>query len=95
MVAGGRNPVRWAPATSGFTFVSLNSFYREQTTDDEGGGSTDQVIAGLELAYIAFNKPEWAEFLMRVPTKVAEGIEVYHYARSMRMNCANELLAVR
>jgi len=52
------------------------------------------LIAGLELAYIAFNKPDWAELLVRVPTKVASGEMVYHYSRSMRIECANEIVVV-
>lgn len=54
----------------------------------------DDLIAGLELAYIAFNKPDWAELLVRVPTKVDSGEKVYHYSRCMRIECANEIVVV-
>ena len=52
------------------------------------------LMAGLELAYIAFNQPDWAEFLVRVPTKVAPGVEVYHYSLRMRVDCVNEVVVV-
>jgi hypothetical protein len=52
------------------------------------------LIAGLELAYIAFNKPDWAEFLVRGPTTAAPGVEVYHYSHRMRVDCVNEVAVV-
>lgn len=54
----------------------------------------DDLIGGLELAFVAFNEPGWAEFLVRVPTPVAEGIRVYHYSRSVRMETRNEIILV-
>ena len=52
------------------------------------------LLAGMELAYVAFNKPDWVEFLVRVPTRVSDDVEVYHYARSMRLDCVNEVMRV-
>ena len=52
------------------------------------------LLAGMELAYIAFNKPDWAEFLVRVPTRVDPGVEVYHYSHRMRIDCVNEVAVV-
>jgi hypothetical protein len=54
--------------------------------------SPDDMIEGLELAYSAFNSPSWIEFLVRVPTEIAEGISVYHYSRSEHYECKNQVL---
>ncbi len=52
------------------------------------------LIQGLELAYIAFNKPDWAEFLARVPSRADRGVEVYHYSHRMRIDCVNEVAVI-
>lgn len=43
------------------------------------------LIAGFELAFSAFNGPEWIEFLIRVPTDAPGGARVYHYSQSVRV----------
>ena len=53
-----------------------------------------ELIGSLELAFIAFHRFDWAELLLRVPVPVAEGVEVHHYARSVRIDCRNELLVL-
>ena len=52
----------------------------------------DDLIAGLELAFAAFNGPNWAEFIVRVPTPVSEEIEVYHYAKPVRFDTKNQVI---
>ena len=52
----------------------------------------DDLIAGLEMAYVAFNCPDWAEFVVRVPTSVGEGIEVYHYSKFVRLDTQNQVI---
>ena len=54
----------------------------------------DDLIAGLEMAYVAFNCPDWAEFVVRVPTSVGEGIEVYHYSKFVRLDTQNQVIRV-
>ena len=53
-----------------------------------------ELIGSLELAFIAFHRFDWAELLLRVPVPVAEGVEVHHYARSVRIDCRNEMLVL-
>lgn len=53
------------------------------------------LIAGLELAFCAFNAPGWIEFLVRAATPVAEGVDVYHYSRRVRVDAANRLYCLR
>lgn len=44
------------------------------------------LVSGLELAFSAFNCPEWIEMLVRVPTEVPGGSKVYHYTKSVRLD---------
>ncbi len=44
------------------------------------------LIAGLNMAFTAFNCPEWIEALVRVPTDVPGGQKVYHYSESIRLD---------
>ncbi len=55
----------------------------------------DELIQGMQLAFIAFHRDSWAELLIREPVEVAEGVSVYHYNRSRRIDCHNELLAIK
>ena len=52
------------------------------------------LIEGLELAFSAFNAPGWTEFLVRTPTPVGDGIQVYHYSRSVHLSAANTLIRI-
>ena len=44
------------------------------------------LLTGLELAFTASNAPDWAQFVVRTRTPIADGVEVYHYSRSIRMD---------
>lgn len=54
----------------------------------------DDLIIGFELAFVAFNCAEWAEFIVRARTSVAAGVDVYHYCNPVRLDCKNELLSL-
>ena len=54
----------------------------------------EDLMDGFELAFAAFNTPAWIEFLIRVPTPVGEGLHVYHYSESVRMDAVNEVVRV-
>jgi hypothetical protein len=56
------------------------------------GREPEELIAGFELAFAAFNSPHWIEFLVRAPTPVGEGIRVYHYSRSVRFDAINQIV---
>ncbi len=47
---------------------------------------TAQLLTSMELAFSAFNAPDWGEFLVRVRTPIAEGVEVYHYSKAIRLD---------
>ena len=54
----------------------------------------DQWSAGLRLAFIAFNEPTWADFLVDEPTQAADGVQVHHFSRRLHFATKNVLLAL-
>jgi len=42
------------------------------------------LIAGFQLAFSAFNGPDWIECIVRVPTDIPGGLQVYHYSCPVR-----------
>ncbi len=54
----------------------------------------DDLINGMELAFIAFNSPSWAEVIVRAPTPVAEGVNVHHYSRPVRLDARNVVMGL-
>ncbi len=54
----------------------------------------DQLLESMQLAFSAFNCPDWTEFLVRAPTEITEGIQVYHYSRNVRFDCQNRIYCV-
>ncbi len=52
----------------------------------------DDLISGMELAYSAFNGPDWIEFLLRVPTPITGDISVHHYSQPVRWDANNQLV---
>ncbi|MBM3802437.1 MAG: hypothetical protein FJW26_09040 [Acidimicrobiia bacterium] len=52
------------------------------------------LIEGIELAFSAFNCPEWTEFIVRAKTPVAEGVSVYHYSQPVRIDCKNQVICL-
>ena len=52
------------------------------------------LLAGLQLAYVAINSPDWADVIIRTRTPVADGVEVYHYSDARRVDVVNEIYSV-
>jgi hypothetical protein len=46
----------------------------------------EQLHETLDVAFEAHNAPDWAQFIVRRPTEIADGIEVYHYDQSIRVD---------
>jgi len=57
-------------------------------------GSADDWLGGLELAFTAFNCPDWTEFLVRAPTSIGDDVRVQHYSRSVRLDTKNSVIDV-
>jgi len=54
-----------------------------------------ELLSGVELAFTAMNAPDWAEFIVRVPTLIADGVEVHHHSRAVRLDgIVNELYRI-
>ncbi len=52
----------------------------------------EKLMKTLQLAFVAFNNPNWSEWLVREAVEVMPGISVYHYARPLRIEGRNEVL---
>jgi hypothetical protein len=54
-----------------------------------------RLVECFDLAYSAFNSPDWTEFVVNVPTPVGQGIRVDHYSLARRIEpVTNELVEV-
>lgn len=54
-----------------------------------------ELLSSIELAFTAMNAPDWAEFVVRAPTLIADGVEVHHYWRAVRLDgIVNELYRI-
>jgi hypothetical protein len=52
-------------------------------------------ILDCRLAYVAHNCPEWAEFIVDVPTPLTDTIKVHHYSQSERVDeTINRMIAL-
>ncbi len=51
-------------------------------------------IEVFHLAYVAHNCPDWAEFIVNVPTPIGDGISVRHYSKSERVDAKNSMIAI-
>lgn len=53
-----------------------------------------RVADGLALAFVAFNAPHFSDFVLEVPTPVADGVEIHHFMRRITLPAINRLFAV-
>lgn len=49
------------------------------------GANGEPPLTACRLAYVAHNAPDWAEFIVCVPTPVKDDIKVHHYSKSVRI----------
>ncbi len=55
----------------------------------------ERPIEYFELAFSAFNAPDWAEFAINAPTPLNDEISVNHYSQTRRIeNTRNSLIAL-
>ncbi len=52
-------------------------------------------IDSFRLAYVAFNREDWAEFILQAPTPLSDSISVNHYSRTAQMNTQNTIFRAR
>ena len=53
-----------------------------------------EMLTSLELAYSAFNCPDWIEFIVRRSTPTTGDVNVYHYSDSIRCDSRNQMLRI-
>lgn len=52
-------------------------------------------LEGCRLAFVAHNSPEWAEFIVCVPTPLVEDLKVHHYSQVIRIEgVRNRMIAI-
>jgi len=55
----------------------------------------ERTIEYFELAFAAFNAPDWTEFVVNIPTPLSDEISVNHYSQTRRIeNTRNSLIAL-
>ena len=52
----------------------------------------ENMIANLRLAYVAHNSPDWAEFILNVPTPLTDEVSVNHYSEPRRVDVRNTMI---
>lgn len=52
----------------------------------------DLAVGRFRLAYVAFNAPYFAEFVILTPTEIAPGVLTPHYSEVVTLDARNELL---
>lgn len=55
-------------------------------------------VDGISLAFVAFNTPHFADFIIEVPTQIGEGeraYKIYHYSERLSLPARNRLYAVK
>ena len=54
------------------------------------------MVSVFDLAYVAFKDPDWAEFIVNVPTRLTDEINVHHYSETRRIEkMKNAIIEVR
>ena len=57
----------------------------------------DRHVDGMSLAFVVFNAPHFADFVLEVPTPIGEGDDardVYHYSRLLSLEAVNRVYSV-
>lgn len=54
----------------------------------------DDIRETFRLAYVALNCPDWAEFILQVPTPLTPDISVNHYSRPLRLDTNNTVFRI-
>ncbi|MAE66889.1 MAG: hypothetical protein CMJ18_21740 [Phycisphaeraceae bacterium] len=54
----------------------------------------ESFIGNLRLAYVAHHQPDWAEFIVNVPTRIDGGALVHHFSDRVRVDAKNTMIAL-
>lgn len=61
-------------------------------------GRCERTVDAVSLAYVAFNVPDFADFVIERPTRISDGeqtSQVYHYSGIVSLPAVNRLYAVK
>lgn len=53
-----------------------------------------RMVESFRLAFVAFNRPDWAEFLLQVPTPLTSQISVNHYSQVVALETRNSVYRI-
>lgn len=54
----------------------------------------DHLMEAFRRAYVAFNSPDWAEFILQVPTPLTGDISVNHYSKTVCLDTQNTIFRI-
>lgn len=88
--------------TIDFPIKTMNANEREQIYQTDTGPilfpdfsvAFANIMETFHLAYVAYNGPDWAEFVLQVPTPLSEDISVNHYSKTVRLTTQNLVLRI-
>lgn len=83
-----------------YPVTTMNANERDMTYQTDTGpilfpdltAGPEDLITNMELAYSAFNCPDWIEFIVRTSTPVRDELSVFHYSKPVRMDANNQVV---
>ncbi|MBX3009998.1 MAG: hypothetical protein KF832_00780 [Caldilineaceae bacterium] len=83
-----------------FPIKTMNASERDNLYQTDTGpilfpdfsGPFDEILETFQLAYVAYNAPDWAEFILRVPTPLTDTISVNHYSKTVHLPTHNRVI---
>jgi hypothetical protein len=86
--------------TLDFPIKTINASERDRIYQTDTGpiifpdfsAAFDDIRETFQLAYVALNSPDWAEFILQAPTPLTPDISVNHYSRPVRLDTRNTIL---
>ena len=55
----------------------------------------DHLMETFKWAYVAFNCPDWTEFILEAPTPLTDEISVNHYSKPLRLDTKNTVFRLK
>ena len=79
-----KKPMRYQVDTGPVAFPDLSKRHQRQ-------------VDGISLAFVAFNAPHFADFVLEAPTRLGDAetaSEIHHYSKLLALPAVNRLFAV-
>ena len=86
-----------------FPIKTMNASERHQVYQTDTGPiiipdfsmKFDHMMETFKWAYVAFNSPDWTEFILQVPTPLTDEISVNHYSKPLRLDTKNTVFRLK